>query len=229
MDERNEDDRLYLQFLQNNITRMNTNSTQVKGWCITIVVALLAIFAETQNTLFIKLCLLPTILFCILDTLYLQQERKFIEMYNNYIQDNESRPNVYEMPMKSYAKGFRGFLQALVSWSVALVYGIIVIALILFYLTSSLTEKSQINSVPIERPAIQENHDTNKDNPNQLKKDYEEASLQNENLGKKIRTAIEEYANTGFAIMVQRSRERPGYIESLEDVVSDILSEKGWS
>ena len=38
--------------------------------------------------------------------------------------------------------------------------------------------------------------------------------------------AIEEYANTGFAIMVQRSRERLGYIESLEDVVSDILSEK---
>ena len=68
-----------------------------------------------------------------------------------------------------------------------------------------------------------------KDNPHQLKVDYEEAFLQNENLGKKIRTAIEEYANTGFAIMAQRSRERPGYIESLEDVVSDILSEKGWS
>ena len=68
-----------------------------------------------------------------------------------------------------------------------------------------------------------------KDNPHQLKVDYEEAFLQNENLGKKIRTAIEEYANTGFAIMAQRSREKPGYIESLEDVVSDILSEKGWS
>ena len=27
-----EDDRLYLQFLQNNIARMNTNSAQAKGW-----------------------------------------------------------------------------------------------------------------------------------------------------------------------------------------------------
>lgn len=68
-----------------------------------------------------------------------------------------------------------------------------------------------------------------KDNPHQLKVDYEETSQNGENLGKRIRIAIEEYANTGFAIMVQRSRERPGYIESLEDVVSDILSEKGWS
>ena len=38
-----EDERLYLQFLQNNIARMNTNSAQAKGWCIAIVAALLAI------------------------------------------------------------------------------------------------------------------------------------------------------------------------------------------
>ena len=68
-----------------------------------------------------------------------------------------------------------------------------------------------------------------KDNPHQLHVESEEDFQNQENLGKKIRIAIEEYANTGFAIMAQRSREKPGYIESLEDVVSDILSEKGWS
>lgn len=72
-----EDDRLYLQFLQNNIARMNTNSVQAKGWSIAIVAALLAIFAQTNNELFIWICLIPVILFCILDALYLQQEHKF--------------------------------------------------------------------------------------------------------------------------------------------------------
>lgn len=43
-----------------------------------------------------------------------------------------------------------------------------------------------------------------------------------------IRVAIEEYANTGFAVMEQRSREKPGYIENLEYVIADILSDKGW-
>ena len=113
-----EDDCLYLQFLQNNIARMNTNSVQAKGWCIAIVAALLAIFAQTNNELFIWICLIPVILFCILDALYLQQEHKFVGMYNDFVKDKENKPKVYEMPMKSYAKGVKGFLKALCSWSV---------------------------------------------------------------------------------------------------------------
>lgn len=119
-----EDDRLYLQFLQNNISRMNTNSAQAKGWCIAIVAALLAIFAETKNSLFLWICLFPIVLFCFLDALYLQQEHKFIGMYNDFIRDKETKPNVYEMPMKDYAKGLCGFIKALFSWSVILVYGV---------------------------------------------------------------------------------------------------------
>ena len=135
MDIEKEDERLYLQFLQNNIARMNTNSAQAKGWCIAIVAALLAIFAETKSNLFI--CLLPIILFSILDALYLQQERKFVGMYNDYIKDNESKPKTYEMPMKSYAKGFCGFLKAFLSWSVAPVYGIIFVVVLAFIFISS--------------------------------------------------------------------------------------------
>ncbi|MDD7610491.1 MAG: hypothetical protein PUJ82_06225 [Spirochaetales bacterium] len=76
-----EDDRLYLQFLQDNIARMNTNSAQAKGWCIAIVAALLAIFAQTNNELFIWICFIPVALFCILDALYLQHEYKFVGIY----------------------------------------------------------------------------------------------------------------------------------------------------
>lgn len=67
-----------------------------------------------------------------------------------------------------------------------------------------------------------------KDCPQNLKKDFEDASEKGENLGKNIRVCIEEFANTGFAIMAQRSREQPGYIENLEYVIADILSDKGW-
>lgn len=125
-----EDERLYLQFLQDNIARMNSNSAQAKGWCIAIVAALLAIFSETKNELFVWICLIPTVLFCILDTLYLQQEHKFVGMYNDYISNNNRKPAVYTMPMKSYEKGFCGFLKALMSWSVLLVYGVLLATII---------------------------------------------------------------------------------------------------
>ena len=68
-----------------------------------------------------------------------------------------------------------------------------------------------------------------KDNPDQLKADFEIASDKGENLGKQIRVAIEEYANTGYSIMDRRGKEKPGYIENIEYVVEDILSDKGWS
>lgn len=68
-----------------------------------------------------------------------------------------------------------------------------------------------------------------KDNPDELKKDFEVAAETGENLGRKIKTAIEEYANTGFSIIDRRGKEKPGYIENIEYVVEDILSDKTWS
>lgn len=130
MEIQKEDERLYLQFLQNNIARMNTNSAQAKGWCIAIVAALLAIFSETKNELFVWICLLPVILFCILDTLYLQQEHKFVAMYNDYVNGKIDKSEAYKMPMKAYEKGICVFFKALKSWSISLVYGLLLIVII---------------------------------------------------------------------------------------------------
>lgn len=68
-----------------------------------------------------------------------------------------------------------------------------------------------------------------KDDPDRLKADFEKASENNENFGRSIKTAIEEYANTGFSIIDRRGKEKPGYIENIEYVVEDILSSKTWS
>ena len=61
----------HLEFLQSNISRMNTCSFQMKGWAITIVSALIAIYVATisnscsGNTLFIFIAIAPTVLFFI--------------------------------------------------------------------------------------------------------------------------------------------------------------------
>ena len=66
-----EEKRQQLEFIQNIITRMNTNSFPIKGIAITIVSALLAIYASTQNVFFIFLGIFPTLLFWFLDSYYL--------------------------------------------------------------------------------------------------------------------------------------------------------------
>ncbi|MFK5969365.1 MAG: hypothetical protein QM487_04490 [Candidatus Marithrix sp.] len=100
-----EEKRQHLEFIQNVITRMNTNSFQIKGLSITIVTALMAIYASTQNVVFIFLGIPPTLLFWFLDSYYLQQERKFRGVYNDVTGlKDKIKVKPYEMPIQKYNK-----------------------------------------------------------------------------------------------------------------------------
>ena len=55
----------HLEFVQNVITRMNANSFQLKGWAITIVSALLALYASSDKVLYIFVAIVPVIIFCL--------------------------------------------------------------------------------------------------------------------------------------------------------------------
>ena len=59
--------RQHLTFIQGVITRMNTNSFQIKGWTITIVSALLALYANSFNVIYIFVAIIPVLLFWFLD------------------------------------------------------------------------------------------------------------------------------------------------------------------
>lgn len=134
----------HLEFLQNNISRMNQCSFQMKGWSITIVAAFIAAFVSTindttnqGNKLFILASVVPTIIFWILDSLYLSKERKFIGMYNDASGITDRNKQIilkdYEMPINKY-KGWKySIFKAMVSPSEILLYGLIIAGLIFFY------------------------------------------------------------------------------------------------
>ncbi|MBA7568441.1 hypothetical protein ES708_10162 [subsurface metagenome] len=89
----------HLEFIQNMVTRLNTNSFQIKGLAITIVAALLAVYASTLKLDFILIAILPTIIFWFLDAYYLQQERKFRGLYKDVagVSDNPKEIKPFEM------------------------------------------------------------------------------------------------------------------------------------
>lgn len=131
----------HLEFLQNNISRMNQCSFQMKGWAITIVSALIAVYVATLsnecvgNKLFIFIAIAPTVLFWILDAFYLSKERKFIGIYNDVIHqescEGELKIKDYEMPLNKYKGWHYSVLNAFISPSESILYGLIVIGLIL--------------------------------------------------------------------------------------------------
>jgi hypothetical protein len=82
----------HLELIQAIITRMNSNSFVIKGWVITIVSAVLALLASTNNTSFIVITALPILVFWISDTFYLQTERKYVALYKKTIEANSTIP-----------------------------------------------------------------------------------------------------------------------------------------
>ena len=114
----------HLEFVQAIITRMNANSFQIKGWSVTILSALLAVYASTKNELFILISLVPTIIFWLLDSYYLMQERKFRGLYKDITGITNTQPNLksYEMRPDLYTKGEYNFFNVLRSATIASLY-----------------------------------------------------------------------------------------------------------
>ena len=138
----------HLEFLQNNIARMNQCSFQMKGWSITIASALIAVFVSTisdQNPgskIYLLVAIAATVLFWCLDSLYLSKERRFIGMYNDLIGvgNGADQPvtqiKEYEIPVKKYGGWRYSIFWAMVSPSEFLFYGAIIAGL--FYLCKTL-------------------------------------------------------------------------------------------
>lgn len=91
-----EDQRLHLQFVQGVITRMNSNSSSMKGWMVAVVSALLALYANSENVYYIWLSVVPTLLFWLFDTYYLKLERQYRKLYNKVAAGDNSIP-LYSM------------------------------------------------------------------------------------------------------------------------------------
>jgi hypothetical protein len=113
----------HLEFIQNVITRMNTNSFQIKGWSIVISSALLAIYASNQNNYFFLAAVFPTLVFWFLDAYYLNQERKFRGLYNDVakVTSNNAIP-LFAMRPDLYVGGSYSYWSAFTSITILKMY-----------------------------------------------------------------------------------------------------------
>ena len=126
-----------LEFIQSTITRMNQNSFQIKGWMITLVSALLALYASSEKVVYILIAIVPAIVFWFLDAYYLQQERRFRGVYNDVagLSPDNSRINVreFEMPIQKYQCGKYCYFNVLFSKTIFPLYGIVIVGLVVAF------------------------------------------------------------------------------------------------
>lgn len=127
----------HLEFIQSTITRMNQNSFQIKGWMITLVSALLALYASSEKVVYILIAIVPAIVFWFLDAYYLQQERRFRGVYNDVagLSPDNSRINIreFEMPIQKYQYGKYCYFNVLFSKTIFPLYGIVIVGLVVAF------------------------------------------------------------------------------------------------
>ena len=126
----------HLEFIQNVINRMNTNSFLIKGWAITIISAILAVYTSTKNCYFVLSAIFPTVIFWFLDTYYLTQERKFRGLYNDVagVSENPKQIRLFEMRPDLYTGGKYSYWDVFCSTTILKLYLSLIIILGLLFI-----------------------------------------------------------------------------------------------
>ena len=73
----------HLEMIQGVISRMAGNAFFLKGWTVTLLSALFALYLKDPSINYFTLGLIPLLIFWWLDSFYLSQERKFRRLYDN--------------------------------------------------------------------------------------------------------------------------------------------------
>jgi hypothetical protein len=84
----------HLEFIQAVISRMNNCSFLLKGWSVTLVSALFALSAKDADARFVLIAYFPAIVFWILDAFFLDQEKRYRQLYALVISESDSVPEL---------------------------------------------------------------------------------------------------------------------------------------
>ena len=114
---------VHLQMIQGVVTRMGTNSFFLKGWGVILVAALLALAANTDDSLVFVLTYLPILAFWGLDGYYLWKERQYRDLYN-HVRNKDQLDLHYDLDVKISAEARQQqLLRAVFSWTPSIFYG----------------------------------------------------------------------------------------------------------
>ncbi len=119
-----ENKRKHLEFIQNIISRMAGNLFFLRGWTITLIAALLALFSKNNSPDYVFYFLIVLILvFWILDGYFLSQERSYRDLYNHVRKLKEEEID-FSMDISEYQKYKKN----------TLIYSMFSSTLLIFYL-----------------------------------------------------------------------------------------------
>ena len=121
----------HLEMIESVIERMGQNSFALKGWTMTLVVAICAFSAAGTERKFALVAIAPIIAFWFLDSFYLQKERKYRELYKN-VTAHKAEP--FNMDISNITGNKTAFNKCLFSVTEWLFYLVCIIAITVVFI-----------------------------------------------------------------------------------------------
>lgn len=118
-----ENKRKHLEFIQNVIARMNSNSFLLKGWTITLISALFALAAKDSNINFVLVSYIVLPVFWILDGFFIATERQYRDLYKS-VSEKEENEIDFSMNASEYNKGRKTWSFGILSKTLIPFYGV---------------------------------------------------------------------------------------------------------
>ena len=125
-----QDVRQHLFFIENVITRMNSNAFSMKGWMVALVAALCAIYAsnsdKTYDYVFFIIAIPVVIIFWCLDAYYLKMERQYRNLYAKVA--SQKIDTDFSMDASAFEQSFCKAMRSPSNWPI---YSFVLILLVL--------------------------------------------------------------------------------------------------
>jgi hypothetical protein len=125
----------HINLLQGIINRLANNSASCKTWCLTLVGALVSLAGATHVPGIVAFALVPVVIFGLLDSSYLAQERSYRELYSHITANIRNGSYRLEDVFEARAPlSISRIVRAFGSWSIYPVYlGLIAIFFVAYF------------------------------------------------------------------------------------------------
>ena len=126
----------HLDLIQGVITRMAGNSFYLKGWCVTVVAAILGLASKDSNKKLLAVVYYPIIMFWIIDGYFLFQEKLYRRLFDDVRKTDEENID-FSMDTRPYKGKETNWLGAMFSHTLFIFYGIMFLATLIAMLILS--------------------------------------------------------------------------------------------
>ncbi|MDD3014039.1 MAG: hypothetical protein PHC34_10090 [Candidatus Gastranaerophilales bacterium] len=146
----------HLEMIQVVVTRMGSNLFILKGWSITLIVALFTLISRDVSGVYVLFAFCVLLIFWILDGYFLSLERCFRDLYDD-VRMKKDEDIDFSMNCKKFMKGKNSWIKSMFSSTILIFYGILLVVMVIITVMSSVNSinfnfginwKNRSNAIP---------------------------------------------------------------------------------